>query len=353
MIELTVPTIPRSRIRLAALLILLAQPRLADDFHPPGGVAYAHTTGNVTILPGGRALKPMGSQIESDPAPLASRLAPKASSASRKPASSASGFPSSNRTKTPGNSVCSGLCRPTNSTRKAGPPNSLTAGKARPTGSPSILRKSVWIAEGDIRQNSSARRVQRRAPQTPQHQRRGFSQQLHSGSGHRSGASHLYVLDQANERLVLIDTVKDTILASVATGRMPFTIALSPDRNTVYVANIGVFRYLVALARSPRRDVAAVLATVPPLGDPNNHESNSVCVIDVMIRKSPPSSDMDSHRRRDWEHRVPNGAGQPSGIAVGGSAPTGILAVDDRVYVSNAHSDSITVISAAENKVLG
>jgi YVTN family beta-propeller protein len=160
------------------------------------------------------------------------------------------------------------------------------------------------------------------------------------------------------------------VLSSIATGHMPFTIALSPDRNTVYVANIGMFRYQVLPGQSGWRfrrsdfpspeTVAGVLrdglaggVKVPPLGDPNDRESNSVCVIDVHDPQKPAVDAMDSHRSGQSAATVANGAGQPIGIAVGGSAPSGILAVEDKVYVSNAHSDSITVISAGDNKVLG
>ena len=38
---------------------------------------------------------------------------------------------------------------------------------------------------------------------------------------------------------------------------------------------------------------------------------------------------------------------------MGGSAPAGILATADSVFVANAHDDSITVIDAATHKVRG
>ena len=153
----------------------------------------------------------------------------------------------------------------------------------------------------------------------------------------------LYVIDQANDRLVLIDTVKDMVLSSVSTGRMPFTIALSPDRNTVYVANIGMFRYQVLpgasvadAARtglpfpafgfpSPETVAGVLLQTVngnsapgsirvPPLGDPNVRESNSICVINVQNGQKPEVTALDSHE------------GQPVGSTVANVAPVSRLA---------------------------
>src|SRR5436305_12808017 len=71
------PPPPYIRACLAASIVLLAGRLLADDFHPPGGVNYAHTSGNVTFLPGGRALKPMGSQVEVGPGAFGLAVSPK------------------------------------------------------------------------------------------------------------------------------------------------------------------------------------------------------------------------------------------------------------------------------------
>src|SRR5579871_4450161 len=72
-----VPSRLHLRVCLGACLLAAAWPGSADDFHPPGGVAYAHTAGNVTILPGGRAIKPMGSQIEIGPGAFGMAISPK------------------------------------------------------------------------------------------------------------------------------------------------------------------------------------------------------------------------------------------------------------------------------------
>nr|MDQ2900781.1 hypothetical protein [Acidobacteriota bacterium] len=102
----------------------------------------------------------------------------------------------------------------------------------------------------------------------------------------------LYVLDQANFRMVVLDTRKNRILSSVAVGRLPFAIALSPDRRKAYVTNLGMFQYRgipgaradnareTGLAfpafgfpsaeaeRGARRKTAAGEVDVPGLGDP-------------------------------------------------------------------------------------
>ena len=53
----------------------------------------------------------------------------------------------------------------------------------------------------------------------------------------------LYVLDQANFRLVAIDVRKQRVLSSVRLGRLPFALALSPDKRKAYVTNVGMFEY--------------------------------------------------------------------------------------------------------------
>ena len=336
----------KSAVYVAALFILLARTAWADDFHPPGGANYAHTTGNVTILPGGRALKPLGSQIELGPGAFGLAISPKGLIGV-----SETGF------ERFGVSVLTPHKDGWNQSLLWAVPTDELDPRSRAAKQPDRWQsasygiafdseKSVWIAEGEtgkVRLLDAANGAHRKLIN------------INSGDFHNSYTADLaidpvrhilYALDQGNDRLVLIDTVKDTILSSVPTGHMPFTIALSPDRNTVYVANIGIFRYQV---------LSAPLAFPPiafPSSDPNTREANSICVINVHDAQKPVVE--------TWIRTGPaigatvqNGTGQPAGIAVGGSAPTGILAVGNKLYVSNAHSDSISVISVPDYKVLG
>jgi YVTN family beta-propeller protein len=349
-----VPHIPAIRRGVTASIALLCLTCGADDFHPPGGSSYAHTSGNVTILPGGRALKPLGSQIEVGPGAFGLAISPKGLIAV-----SETGF------ERFGVSVLEPhkdawqqrlfWAQPSDDDAPASKSSrAVDRWQSASYGIAFDSEKSVWIAEGEtgkVRLIDAASGTRRKLLS------------INAGEWHNSYTSDLaidpvrhilYVLDQANYRLVLIDTLKDTILSSVATGRMPFTVALSPDRNTVYVANTGMFRYQTLPDGGlpfPAFGFPSTEAT-KSLGDPNDRESNSVCVISVRdpqkpvvnawLRTGPPVGGT-----------VANGPGQPVGIAIGGSAPTGILAVDDKVYISNSHSDSITVVSAADNKILG
>ena len=172
----------------------------------------------------------------------------------------------------------------------------------------------------------------------------------------------LYVLDQANFRMAVIDTDRKRIAASVRLGRLPFSIALSPDKRKAYVTNIGMFQYSAlpgadrANARQAglsfpafgfpsseaetgvRRQTAQGAVDVPGLGDPNVRESNSLAVVDLT---------------NPLEPRVATfvRTGLPVGQAAGGSSPSGVLATEEHVFVSNAHNDTITVIDAGTNAV--
>ena len=173
----------------------------------------------------------------------------------------------------------------------------------------------------------------------------------------------LYIADQANFRIAVVDARSRHILASVRAGRLPFALALSPDRRKLYVTNIGMFQYqpvpgaaskqakttglpFPAFGFPSAEAVAGVeRATetgpvrVPGLGDPNVRESNSLCVIDVA---TPAEPKVEAFVRTG----VPFGANSN-----GGSSPSGVVATAAQVYVSNASNDSITVIDRQTNQV--
>ena len=339
---------PYVRMLAPAVVLLLSQIVHAEDMFPPGGASYAHTTGNVTILPGGRALKPIGSQIDLGPGAFGLAISPKGLIAVSQTGFERFGISiltPRNKGAWQNNFFWAAPVEDDPQKKAAKPSDRWESASY---GIAFESEKEVWIAEGDsgkVRMLDVANGA-RRKPIS-----------INAGDYHNSYTADLavdpvrhilYVLDQANYRLVLIDTVKDTILSSIATGPMPSTIALSPDRNTVYVANIGLYRYQVL-----PRPLIAPPSELPGLsgGAANDTESSSVCVIDV--------HDLQKPVVRTWIRTGPsvgskvlNAPDQPTGIAIGGSAPTGILAVEDKVYVSNAHADSITVISAADNKVV-
>ncbi|MGA2328807.1 MAG: bifunctional YncE family protein/alkaline phosphatase family protein [Bryobacteraceae bacterium] len=175
----------------------------------------------------------------------------------------------------------------------------------------------------------------------------------------------LYVLDQANFRLAVIDIRKHQVAGSLKLGRLPFAIALSPDARKAYVTNLGMFQYQPVPGADPRqaretglpfpafgfpspeaqygarRETARGPVDVPGLGDPNVPESNSLAIVDL---ENPTAPRLQALVR----------TGLPFGReSLGGSSPSGVAATSDAVFVSNAHNDSITVVDAATGKIRG
>lgn len=168
----------------------------------------------------------------------------------------------------------------------------------------------------------------------------------------------LYVVDQANFRIGVIDTKARRLITSIRVGRLPFAMALSPDAHRLYVTNVGVFEYRAvphADAKNSRetglpfpafgfpspdaehgatRQTTAGKVRVPGLGSPNSKLSNSVAIVDVRFPSRPRIVDF-------VRTGLPFG-----GVISGGSSPAGVLVVRNRVYVSNAHNDLISVLDA-------
>jgi YVTN family beta-propeller protein len=174
----------------------------------------------------------------------------------------------------------------------------------------------------------------------------------------------LYVVDQANFRVAVIDGRSRQVMASIKVGRLPFAVTLSPDRRKLYITNVGMLEYQVipgADSRQPstgipfpafgfpsaegtagaKRTTGSGPVAVPGLGDPSAKESNSVAIVDVA---TPAAPKLESFIRTG----LPFGAG-----VLGGSNPSGILAAGDRIFVSNSNNDTITVIDSRTKTVTG
>ena len=168
----------------------------------------------------------------------------------------------------------------------------------------------------------------------------------------------LYVVDQANFRVAIFNTRTQKLVSSVITGRLPFRLALSPDRLRLYVTNTGMFQYSAIPGADPRHPQTTSIpfpafgfpskeawegvsvptwagpVAVPGLGDPNAPQSNSLSVIDV---SDPATARLEALVR----------TGQPFGPnSMGGSGPTGVAASPAAIYVANGNQDTISVVDA-------
>jgi DNA-binding beta-propeller fold protein YncE len=195
--------------------------------------------------------------------------------------------------------------------------------------------------------------------------RDGFADSFTGDLAYDAERGIVYVLDQANFRLVTLDVRKPRIISSLRLGRLPFALALSTDKRKAYITNIGMFEYQPVPGADPhnlretglpfpafgfpsdesrtgvRRETGKGPVEVPGLGDPNAREANSLAVVDL----TDPAA-------QKIEAFIPTGVSFGNGVD-GGSSPSGVVATADRVFVSNGHNDCITAIDAKTNMVTG
>jgi DNA-binding beta-propeller fold protein YncE len=174
-----------------------------------------------------------------------------------------------------------------------------------------------------------------------------------------SDGRRLFVLDLAHFRLVILDTHSKQIVSSLPVGRMPFGLALSPEGRFAYVSNVGMFQYSMVPGYDAERPKQTGLdfppygfpskeaaqgttvagKQIPGLGDPNVPEANSLWVIDVADPAQP-----------NVTAKIKTGI-QVGDKSVGGSSPGAVVAGREKVFVSNAAQDSVTIINARSNRV--
>jgi YVTN family beta-propeller protein len=344
------------------LILFAALGLTAAEYSAPAGVRPAiRRPGAASILPGGRVIAPMGVQYVTGPGPFGLAISP-----GGKTVVSANSGPDRfsltilERDKGSRRLVRHLVARAKKQEEAEDPEDwrSVFMGLAFEG------EHTLYAAEG----NSGRVRVINPADGSRKRifdlNRDGFSDSFTGDLAFDPERKLLYVLDQANFRFVTIDVTRHRIAASLRLGRLPFALALSPDRRRAYVTNIGMFEYRPVpgadrkqaretglpfpafgfpspeAAEGARRETAKRVVEVPGLGDPNVNESNSLAIVN--LENSAPR--IEAFVRTG----LPFGKGSD-----GGSSPSGVAATPDRVFVSNGHNDSITVIDAKTNGVTG
>jgi YVTN family beta-propeller protein len=175
-------------------------------------------------------------------------------------------------------------------------------------------------------------------------------------------ANELLVLDRGNFRMVRIDLTTKKITASVKTGRQPFGLAISPDKKTAFVANVGMYEYPLVEGMDssnynsmminwhPYADntKASIEGTVidgkkiPGVGSPLSPDAMSVFTIDLATNKV-----TDKFKTG---HQI--GQMVEDAEVVGGASPNSIAAGSRYAYVTNATNDNISVIDYKSRKII-
>jgi len=173
----------------------------------------------------------------------------------------------------------------------------------------------------------------------------------------------LLVLDRGNFRLVRLDLTTRRVTASIAVGRQPFGLALSPDHQTALVANVGMYAYPLIEGATPRNADSLMITrhpygnntpesihgttvegrTIPGLGSPNAPDAMSVFAVDLAT-----NTVVDKFKTG---HLL--GEMMEDAEVVGGASPNSLAVGQQYAYVTNATNDNVTVIDYRHHRLLG
>jgi YVTN family beta-propeller protein len=174
----------------------------------------------------------------------------------------------------------------------------------------------------------------------------------------------LFVLDRGNNRLVRIDLKTKQLNASIPVGRIPFGIALSPDRSMAFVANVGLFEYPTVPGVTPTNKDSMYLK-FPPYGIPSKEAAEGVTLPDG--RRVPGLGSLLAEEAMSvWTVDLTNnkvtgkfktghqiGEKVEDADIVGGASPNSVAVGSRFAYVSNATNDLISIIDYRQNKLVG
>ncbi|MBC7687665.1 MAG: bifunctional YncE family protein/alkaline phosphatase family protein [Aquabacterium sp.] len=175
--------------------------------------------------------------------------------------------------------------------------------------------------------------------------------------------NELLILDRGNFRLVRYDLTHKKITASIPAGRQPFGLAISADKQTAFVANVGVYAYplikgitkenynSMMISHHPYADNTreSIEGTevegkkIPGLGSPHSPEAMSVFTIDLTTNKV----------TRKFKTGYQVGEMIEGVEVVGGASPNSIAVGKNLAYVTNATNDNISVINYKTHQLLG
>jgi len=174
--------------------------------------------------------------------------------------------------------------------------------------------------------------------------------------------TQLFILDQFNFRLAIMDLALMKIIKSIPVGRFPFGLDISPDGRYAYVANTGIFDYPLAPGLNDK-NIEEKGLDFPPYGLPSDEAALGVTVenrlipglgsSDVPEAVSVWTVDLDSSKVINMEKTGFRMGEMVEGLEiVGGSSPNSIAAGKDEVFVSNATNDNISVLEPRSGKTV-
>jgi DNA-binding beta-propeller fold protein YncE len=190
-----------------------------------------------------------------------------------------------------------------------------------------------------------------------------FSESFTSDIIYNEKENELLVLDRGNFRLVRIDLATKKLKASIKTGRQPFNLALSPNKDFVMVANVGMYDYPLIpditkanydsmlmpwqpYGNNTKESIHGTIyngRAIPGVGDPLSPDAMSVFNINLKTNKV-----VDKFKTGYQIGEMVEGA-----EVVGGASPNSIAIGTEFAYVSNATNDNISIIDYKSHKIVG
>lgn len=339
---------------LAAALLLAAEYRT-----PAGTETPARRPGAVSVLPGGRMIEPLGRQFTTGPGSFGLAISPDG----KKIVTSDTGPFRSSLTIIE-NSDGSWRTRSIAATKRdPGDDDKAPSDDEEFSGFFQGLAfdndREIWASEGNSGKVRLIDLGSGKGRATLNLNAAGFRDSYAGDLAFDRNRALLYVVDQANFRVAIFDTRRRLLISNVRVGRLPFAITLAPDGRRAYVTNLGMFEYTSlpgvqtntvratglpfpafgfpsaeASAGAIRQNAIGNPVEVPGLGPPVLLESNSLAVINANVPA-----------RAFVEKLIPTGTAHGAG-SEGGSSPSGVLATEQTIYVTNANQDTITAIDA-------
>ena len=253
--------------RLVVALLLVNCALSAQSFTTPAGIRPALRKQTSSILPGGRIIAPLGEQFTTGAGPFGLMVGP---SARLVVTSNAGPGPNSltilNRERNGHFSAQTIAARLYDSDEVFGQDwRGVFMGLAY------VNDHAAWVSEGNSGKVSlfdwSAAR--RRSIDLNQGK---FKDSYTGDLALDAERNLLYVVDQANFRVAIVDLRTRAVVTSVPVGRLPFALALSPDRKKLYVTNVGMFEYKLIPGADPAQAKVTGLP-FPAFGFPSRDAS--------------------------------------------------------------------------------
>ncbi len=299
-------------------------------FATPAGTRPAIHRGNITILPGGRILSPVGIELPTGPGTFGLAVSPLGKIVTTNLGPERLSLSYMEKEKKGPWSVHNLVTAKTEKSSEFRKSEFRKEESDADSDWTSVFmgvafsgEKNAWVAEG----NSGRVRLVDLTSGARKHlidlNQDGYSDSFTGDLVVDPDRSLLYVTDQANFRIAVIDTKRNRLITSVKTGRLPFALALSEDRKLLYVTKVGTYNF-----------------KLPRTGDSVIHEADSLAIVNV---EDPAAPKLETSIRTGLPLTTQNS---------GGSSPSGVIAGGGQIFISNAHDDSITILDAKTRKIV-